>query len=128
MEKSKLLIEKKRSIFIKKKLFSQKNILLFTNILAFVFLIIGRFLYIKSLKGCDGDEFICVINNDLKYILDDIYYCIHSALYFLFFLIFFHLKLCNKWQLLIFILIILQLILKIINLVEKMCQFEKVII
>ena len=112
MEKSKLLIEEKILNYLQKKQFSHKHIILFTNILAFIFLIIGRLLYVKSLKGCDGNEFKCIINNNLKYILDDIYYCTHSALYFLFFLFFVHLKLCSKWQLLIFILIIIQLIYK----------------
>ena len=82
----------------------------FGNVLAFFFLIIARNLYIKSLKGCNGNEFICIINNNLKYILDDIYYCTHSALYFLCFLFLYQLKLCYRWQIFIFILIILQLI------------------
>ena len=46
----------------------------------------------------------------MKYILDDIYYCTHSALYFLCFLFLYQLKLCYRWQIFIFILIILQLI------------------
>ena len=83
---------------------------LFTNIIAFIFLIIGRNFYIKSLKGCNGDEFRCIINNNLQYILDDIYYCTHSSFYFLGFLLLYHLKFCYKWQIIIFILIILQLI------------------
>ena len=69
------------------------------NILAFSFLLIARTLYIKSLLGCDGDEFKCVLNSNMKYILDDIYYCTHSVLYFLFFLFFLHLKLCSFYQL-----------------------------
>ena len=32
------------------------------NILALVFLLVARHLYIKSLLGCDGDEFKCVLN------------------------------------------------------------------
>ena len=118
MENSILLINQKLSILnpvyhFKKRKYTHKNILLlFTNILAFIFLIVARHLYIKSLKGCKGDEFICVINNSLNYILDDIYYCTHSVLYFLGFLLLFHLKLCSKWQILLFILIIFQLIYK----------------
>jgi hypothetical protein len=75
-------------------------------------LIIAKHLYIKSLKGCKGDEFICVINNNLTYILDDIYYCTLSALYFLGFLFFFHFQLCSSLQIIIFLLIIFQLIYK----------------
>ena len=82
------------------------------NILAFVFLIIARNLYIKSLLGCDGEEFKCIINSNLNYILDDIYYCTHSVLYFLYFLFLFHLKLCSFYQIFIFLLIIVELIIK----------------
>lgn len=117
MENHKLIVNKV-TIFFDRKYFktfkyNHKNVFLFfTNILAFIFLIIARYLYIKSLKGCKGDEFICVINNDLQYILDDIYYCTHSVLFFLGFLLLFHLKLCSKYQLIVFALIIFQLIYK----------------
>ena len=77
-----------------------------------MFLLAARKFYIKSLKGCDGDEFKCVINSSMKYILDDIYYCTHSVLYFLFFLFIFHLKLCSFYQLFIFVLILFELIVK----------------
>ena len=117
MENSKLIYERKSEFFPKKnffkKIYTYKNIfLLFTNIIAFIFLIIAKHLYIKSLKGCKGDEFICVINNNLTYILDDIYYCTLSALYFLGFLFFFHFQLCSSLQIIIFLLIIFQLIYK----------------
>ena len=117
MENSKLIYERKSEFFPKKNFFKRiytyKNIfLLFTNIIAFIFLIIAKHLYIKSLKGCKGDEFICVINNNLTYILDDIYYCTLSALYFLGFLFFFHFQLCSSLQIIIFLLIIFQLIYK----------------
>ena len=82
------------------------------NILAFIFLLNARYLYITSLFGCDGDEFKCIINSSMKYILDDIYYCTHSALFFSCFLFIFHLKLCSLYQILIFILIIFELIVK----------------
>ena len=85
---------------------------LFFNALAFIFLLIARNFYIKSLLGCDGNEFKCIINSSMKYILDDIYYCTHSVLYFLLFLFIFHLKLCSFYQLFIFALIILELIVK----------------
>ena len=117
MENSKLIYERKFEFFPKKnffkKIYTYKNIfLLFTNIIAFIFLIIAKHLYIKSLKGCKGDEFICVINNNLTYILDDIYYCTLSALYFLGFLFFFHFQFCSSLQIIIFLLIIFQLIYK----------------
>ena len=98
---------------LKKQAFVNSYLLkIVLNILAFTFLLYGRNLYIKSLIGCDGDEFKCIIRNKLDYILDDIYYCTHSALYFLIFLFILHLKLCSFYQLFIFILIIFELILK----------------
>ena len=81
-----------------------------SNFLAFIFLLLGRNFYIKSLLGCDGDEFKCIIRHKLDYIFDDIYYCILSAFYFLIFLFILQLKLCSFYQLFIFILIILELI------------------
>ena len=82
------------------------------DVLSLIILFVARCFYIKSLSGCDGEEFECVFNNDLKYISDDIYYCTHSVIYFLIFLFIFHLKLCSCYQLFIFILIILELIYK----------------
>ena len=82
------------------------------NILALIFLIIGRNYYIKSLLGCDGEEFKCIIKSDMKYIFDDIYYCIHSAIFFFIFLFLLHLKLCSFYLIFIFILIIFELIYK----------------
>ena len=37
------------------------------NILAFVFLVVARQLYIKSLLGCDGVEFKCVLKRGITY-------------------------------------------------------------
>ena len=65
---------------------------------------------IYILLGCDGNEFNCIIRSKLDYILNDIYYCTNSALYFLIFLFILQLKLCSFYQLFIFILIILELI------------------
>ena len=42
-----------------KKIFIFKKI--FNNILIIIFFYFGRNLYIKSLKGCNGDEFKCII-------------------------------------------------------------------
>ena len=101
--------------FITKKKFLNSCLYIskiFFNVLALVFLFVARKLYIKSLLGCDGDEFKCIINSSMKYILDDIYYCIHSILFFLLFLFIFHLKLCSFYQLFIFVLIIFELIIK----------------
>ena len=83
-----------------------------TNIIAFIILFIARKLYIKSLLGCNGDEFLCVLNGNLNYILDDIYYFTLSFIYFFVFLFFLQIKFCSKYQLIIFLLIIFELIYK----------------
>ena len=46
------------------KIIKPKNIYrLSINLMQIIFLIIGRNLYLKSLAGCNGDEFTCVISN-----------------------------------------------------------------
>ena len=101
---------------IKRKTFNYKKkiTIVYTtlsNIIGFIILCIATFLYLKSLKGCNGNEFSC-INYSLKYIYDDIYYCMHSALYFLIFLFLIQIKICSIYQLLFFIIIISGLIYK----------------
>ena len=91
------------------KWYLSKNIF---NILSFIFLFVARYFYIKSLIGCNGEEYECIIKSGIKYILDDIFYLILSVFFFLCFLFLFHLKLCSFYQLFIFILIILELIFK----------------
>lgn len=91
--------------------YKQKIYFFIREIIGLVLLLIGRNFYIKSLKGCDGDEFKCVAIN-INYIYDDINYCFKSILYFLLFLLIFHLKILSKYQIIIFFLIILELLLK----------------
>jgi len=109
-----LFYENKYSrIFYKLKIIAFSKSFVFniiSNFIALSFLLFARDLYIKSLLGCDGDEFKCIISNKLDYILNDIYYCTHSAIYFLIFLFIIQLKLCSSYQLIIFILIIFELI------------------
>ena len=83
-----------------------------SNLIALITLFTARKYYIKSLLGCNGDEGTCVLNNNIKYILDDIYYCTYSIFYFLCFLILIQVNLCSKYQLIIFLLIIIELIIK----------------
>ena len=76
-----------------------------------ILLLYGRQYYIKSLKGCDGDEFKCIVIK-IRFIFDDIRYCFKSILYFLLFLVFIHLKIYSKYQIIIFIIIIFEIVLK----------------
>ena len=95
-----------------KYFFSKRNIFfIISEIISLILLIYARAFYVKSLFGCDGDEFKCVVIN-IKYIFEDINYCLKSILYFWIFLIFVQLKLCSKYILIIFFLIIFELILK----------------
>ena len=81
-----------------------------TNIIGFYLLYIARKYYIKSLLGCDGDEGKCIVKINIKFILDDIHYCTQSIIYFLIFLFFVQAGICSKYQLIIFLLIIFELI------------------
>ena len=76
-----------------------------------ILLLYGRQYYIKSLKGCDGDEFKCIVIK-IRFIFDDIRYCFKSILYFILFLVFIHLKIYSKYQIIIFIIIIFEIVLK----------------
>ena len=76
-----------------------------------ILLLCGRKYYIKSLKGCDGDEFKCIVIK-IRFIFDDIRYCFKSILYFILFLAFIHLKIYSKYQIIIFIIIIFEILLK----------------
>ena len=76
-----------------------------------ILLLYGRQYYIKSLKGCDGDEFKCIVIK-IHFIFDDIRYCFKSILYFILFLVFIHLKIYSKYQIIIFIIIIFEIVLK----------------
>ena len=111
------LIKINKDLFIRTKKFKTKHLQLkifkyITNSIGLFLLFIARKYYIKSLLGCDGDEGKCILNNNLKYILSDIYYCSHSIFYFLFFLFLVQAQLCSKYQLIIFLLIIFELIYK----------------
>ena len=96
----------------KEKLFFVKIFKYITNLIGLFILFIARKYYISSLLGCNGDEGKCVLNNNLKYILDDIYYCTQSIIYFLTFLFLIQANICSKYQLIIFLLIIFELIYK----------------
>ena len=50
---------------------------LFLEIIALPYLLIGRHLYIISLKGCNKTEYDCLF--DIQYIIDDINNCVQST-------------------------------------------------
>ena len=81
------------------------------NFICLCILYFGKYFYIKSLNGCDGEEFKCM-NINLQYIIDDINYCLLSGFCFLFCLFLIQMKYCSIYQLFIFVLIIIYLILK----------------
>ena len=67
---------------------------LFLNILVLIYLLIGRYLYLLSLKGCNKSEYECLF--DIQYIIDDINYCVRSTFYFTFVLFLIQINLCSK--------------------------------
>jgi hypothetical protein len=81
------------------------------NFIGLVLLFIGRYLYVKSLNGCYGDEYMCV-NFGIKNIVEDIYYCIAASFIFIIFLFLLHLKLYSSKYIIIFFIVIIQLIYK----------------
>ena len=80
------------------------------NYISILYLIFGRFLYIKSLKGCSKSEFDCL--NDLQLIKDGINNCLNSIVYFIFVLFLIQLKICSSNILIILIIIYIELILR----------------
>ena len=81
------------------------------NFIGIFLLFIGRYLYVKSLKGCYGDEYTCV-NFGIDKIINDIYYCIKSSLVFIIFLFLLHLKVYSSKYIIIFFIVIIELIYK----------------
>lgn len=80
------------------------------NCIVIFFLLIGRKLYIRSLKGCSKTEFECLHN--LKLIKDGINNCLNSTVYFIFALFLIHMKICSFFILIILIIIYIELIIK----------------
>jgi hypothetical protein len=77
------------------------------NSISILYLLYGRALYIKSLKGCDQSEFSCL--NDLKLITDGIQNCLNSIGYFIFVLFLIHMNFCSFYILIILIIIYIEL-------------------
>jgi len=82
----------------------------FINCISILYLIFGRFLYIRSLKGCNKSEFVCL--NDLQLIKDGISDCLNSIVYFTFVLFLIQLKICSFYILIIQIIIYFELIIR----------------
>jgi hypothetical protein len=80
------------------------------NIIAILYLIIGRFLYFRSLKGCSKSEFECL--HDLNLIKEGINNCINSAFYFILTLFLIQMNICSLNIIIIFILIYIELIVR----------------
>lgn len=85
-------------------------IIYFKEILGIFIIYKARYFYIKSLKGCNGNEHSCLIN--MKYINDGINYCIKSSLIFLFFIFLLQFKLFSFYQFILFIIIAFELIIR----------------
>jgi hypothetical protein len=86
---------------------NKSSLKLIINGLSILYLLYGRFLYIKSLKGCPKSEFVCL--NEPKLIKDDINNCLNSIVYFIFVLFLIHMNICSFYILIILILIYIEL-------------------
>ena len=82
----------------------------FKEIIILIIIYIGRYLYIKSLIGCNGDEFSCLHN--IKFIYEGINYCIKSSLLFLIVLFLIQLKITNYYNIIIVFIIFIEFIFK----------------
>jgi hypothetical protein len=80
------------------------------NFIVILFLLIGRKLYLLSLKGCSKTEFECLHN--LKLIKDGINNCLNSTVYFIFVLLLIHMKICSVLILIILVIIYIELIIR----------------
>ena len=96
--------------FKKNSIFNRRFKKAIINFIVILYLIIGRILYIRSLKGCKKSEFDCLQN--LKLIKDGINNCLNSAVYFILVLFFIHMRICSFLILIILILIYIELIIR----------------
>ena len=79
---------------------SKKYLFLFLReIITLILIFLGRHLYIKSLKGCDGDEFSCLHN--IKFIYDGMNRCIKSSLLFILTLFLIQIQFSKNYNLII---------------------------
>ena len=101
------IIKKNDNLIFSSENKSTRNIINFISIL---YLIFGRFLYMRSLKGCSKSEFECL--NDLQLIKDGINNCLNSIVYFTFVLFLIQLKICSSYILIILIIIYIELIIR----------------
>ena len=86
---------------------NKSNLKIIINGLSILYLLYGRVLYIKSLKGCSKSEFDCL--NEPKLIKDDINNCLNSIVYFIFVLFLIHMNICSFYILFILIIIYIEL-------------------
>lgn len=100
-------LKKEKMIIINKNIINKKFIL---DCISVLYLIIGRFFYIKSLKGCSKSEFTCL--HDLNLIKDGISNCINSSFYFILVLFLIHMKICSSYIIIIFIIIYIELVIR----------------
>ena len=70
---NKCIIKKNDNSFFSSE--NKSNLKVIANCISILYLIYGRFLYIRSLKGCSYSEFDCL--NDLQLIKDGINNCFY---------------------------------------------------
>ena len=89
----------------------KKKILMYSKeLIIIIFIILGRKLYILSLKGCNGDEFSCL--QDIKFIYDGFERCIKSSILFILILFLIQIKIAKPYYLIIVLIIFIEFMLK----------------
>ena len=103
----KIFSSKKKSLFN----FKVKSILnLIKEIITLFFIYLGRDLYIKSLKGCNGDEYSCLHN--ISFIYEGMNKCIKSSLLFLLILFLIQIKISKYYNLIIIFAFFIEILIK----------------
>ena len=88
----------------------KKFINIIFNIISILLLIEGRSLYIKSLKGCYTNEYLCI--NNLQLIKNGVKNCLNSTIYFILTLFLIQMKICSIFIFIIVIMIYIELVIK----------------
>ena len=111
MKNEELYDLKKKINIVKKPIKKYKKIFMFfIEMVTLIIIFLGRYLYIKSLKGCNGDEFSCLHN--IRFIYEGMTRCIKSSFLFILILFLIQIKISKKYNLIIIFFFFIEFIFK----------------
>ena len=113
-----MLSEEFKTLIFNKQIFISKSNLKYKKIffdyirelITLILILIGRNYYISSLKGCNGDEFLCL--RDIKYIYDGFEKCIKSSIIFILILFSIQIKISKTYNLIIVLFFFIEFLFK----------------